>query len=89
MRDDRIARLKSWVGLPLAVLALGAGCDMGLVCNDRAAAELALTALQRRQVTPPARLARMRGRAHACTEYRQAPRWLTAVAALRAAQLLD
>jgi beta-N-acetylhexosaminidase len=69
--------------------ALGAGCDMGLVCNDRAAAELALTALQRRQVTPPARLARMCGRAHACTEYRQAPRWLTAVAALRAAQLLD
>ncbi|MFI8744145.1 beta-N-acetylhexosaminidase [Pseudomonas sp. NPDC077186] len=69
--------------------ALGAGCDMGLVCNDRAAAEMALTTLQRRQVTPPARLARMRGRVHASTEYRQAPRWLTAVAALRAAQLLD
>lgn len=69
--------------------ALAAGCDMGLVCNDRASAELALSALQRLRVTPPARLERMRGRAHATTEYRQAPRWLTAVAALRAAQLLD
>mgnify|MGYP006191227909 CR=1 FL=1 len=69
--------------------ALGAGCDMGLVCNDRSAAELALMALQRLQVASPARLQRMRGRAHACTDYRQAPRWLTAMAALRAAQLLD
>jgi len=69
--------------------ALAAGCGMGLVCNDRASAELALSALQRLRVTPPARLERMRGRGHATTEYRQAPRWLTAVAALRAAQLLD
>ncbi|PKM34505.1 MAG: beta-N-acetylhexosaminidase [Gammaproteobacteria bacterium HGW-Gammaproteobacteria-12] len=69
--------------------ALAAGCDMGLVCNDRGSAELALSALQRLQVTPPSRLERMHGRAHATTEYRQAPRWLTAVAALRAAQLLD
>lgn len=70
-------------------VALAAGCDMGLVCNDRASAELALSALQRLRVTAPARLERMRGRGHATTEYRQAPRWLTAVAALRAAQLLD
>ncbi|SFW59813.1 beta-N-acetylhexosaminidase [Pseudomonas sp. NFACC19-2] len=69
--------------------ALAAGCDMGLVCNDRASAELALSALQRLRATPPAHLERMRGRGHATTEYRQAPRWLTAVAALRAAQLLD
>ncbi|TRO43812.1 beta-N-acetylhexosaminidase [Pseudomonas sp. ALS1279] len=69
--------------------ALAAGCDMGLVCNDRASAELALSALQRLRVTAPARLERMRGRGYATTEYRQAPRWLTAVAALRAAQLLD
>lgn len=69
--------------------ALAAGCDIGLVCNDRASAELALSALQRLRVTAPARLERMRGRGHATTEYRQAPRWLTAVAALRAAQLLD
>lgn len=68
--------------------ALSAGCDMGLVCNDRASAELALATLQRLNVTAPTRLARMRGRAHACTDYRQAPRWQQAVSALRAAQLL-
>ncbi|WP_443191382.1 beta-N-acetylhexosaminidase [Pseudomonas indica] len=69
--------------------ALGAGCDMGLVCNDRGSAELALQALQRLKVERPARLARMRGRGFATTEYRQYPRWLAAVAALRNAQLID
>ncbi|MBL0951609.1 MAG: beta-N-acetylhexosaminidase [Pseudomonas sp.] len=69
--------------------ALTAGCDMGLVCNDRGSAELALSALQRLQVTPAERLQRMRGRGHACTDYRQVPRWSVAVAALRAAQLID
>lgn len=69
--------------------ALSAGCDMGLVCNDRAAAELALSALQRLKVQPPARLARMRGKAFPTTEYRQSPRWLQAVGALQAAQLID
>ena len=67
--------------------ALSAGCDMGLVCNDRGAAELALSALQRLRVQPAANLARMRGRGFATTEYQQ-PRWLAAVAALRAAGLL-
>ncbi|MPS41983.1 MAG: beta-N-acetylhexosaminidase, partial [Pseudomonas sp.] len=69
--------------------ALTAGCDMGLVCNDRGSAELALSALQRLRVTPAERLQHMRGRGHACTDYRQAPRWSAAVAALRAAQLID
>lgn len=69
--------------------ALGAGCDMGLVCNDRASAELALSAAQRLNVSPSPRLARMRGQAHASTEYRSQPRWLAAVQALRAAQLID
>jgi beta-N-acetylhexosaminidase len=69
--------------------ALSAGCDMGLVCNDRAAAELALSRLQRLGVTPPAQLARMRRRAFPGTEYRQDPRWQTAIAALREAQLID
>jgi len=69
--------------------ALSAGCDMGLVCNDRGAAELALSALQRLQVQAPARLARMCGQAFPTTEYRQNPRWLAAVGALRAAQLID
>ncbi len=58
--------------------ALAAGCDMGLVCNDRASAELALAALQRLKVTPPSRLQRMRGKGYANTDYRQQPRWLEA-----------
>ncbi|MDX5374044.1 MAG: beta-N-acetylhexosaminidase [Pseudomonadaceae bacterium] len=69
--------------------ALSAGCDMGLVCNDRASAELALGALQRLKVQPPKGLARMRGRGFARTDYREQPRWLQAVAALRDAQLID
>jgi len=69
--------------------ALTAGCDMGLVCNDRAAAESALVALQRLQVVTPPGLAAMRRQAFPGTEYRQSPRWLEAVGALRAAQLID
>jgi len=69
--------------------ALTAGCDMGLVCNDRAAAELALSAAQRMKVIPSARIARMRGQAIASTDYKQDPRWLVALGALRAAQLID
>ena len=69
--------------------ALNAGCDMGLVCNDRASAELALGALQRLKVQPPNGLARMRGRGFARTDYREQPRWRQAGAALRAAQLID
>lgn len=69
--------------------ALSAGCDMGLVCNDRAAAEQALGALQRLKVTSPAGLSRMRGQGFARTDYREQPRWLQAIADLRAAQLID
>lgn len=69
--------------------ALTAGCDMGLVCNDRAAAELALSALQRLKVLPPNGLARMRGQGFARTDYREQPRWLQAVTALRDAQLIN
>ncbi len=69
--------------------ALTAGCDMGLVCNDRAAAELALSAAQRMKITAPANIARMRSQGLATTEYRQHPRWLAALGALRAAQLID
>jgi beta-N-acetylhexosaminidase len=42
--------------------ALDAGCDMGLVCNDRAAALDALRALESMAMPNQARLARMRGR---------------------------
>lgn len=69
--------------------ALSAGCDMGLVCNDRASAELALSALQRLKVTAPQRLQRMRAKAWPGTEYKQLPRWQQAVGELRAAQLID
>ena len=69
--------------------ALSAGCDMGLVCNDRAAAELALSAAQRLKVTPSARIARMRAQAWASTDYRQSPRWQVAMGALKDAQLID
>ncbi|MGC4011482.1 MAG: beta-N-acetylhexosaminidase [Pseudomonas sp.] len=69
--------------------ALSAGCDMGLVCNDRASAELALSALQRLKVTAPPRLQRMRAKAWPGTEYKQLPRWQQAVGELRAAQLID
>ncbi|MDT4871059.1 Beta-hexosaminidase [compost metagenome] len=69
--------------------ALSAGCDMGLVCNDRAAAELALDALQRLRVSAPTRLSRMRGKAWPGSEYKQLPRWQQAMGELRAAQLID
>lgn len=69
--------------------ALSAGCDMGLVCNDRAAAELALSAAQRMGVQPSPRIAAMRGQAFANVEYRQHPRWQQATAALRSAALID
>ncbi|AMO75377.1 beta-N-acetylhexosaminidase [Pseudomonas citronellolis] len=69
--------------------ALNAGCDMGLVCNDRGSAELALGALQRLKTKAPERLARMRARAWPGIEYKQLPRWQQAVGELRAAQLID
>lgn len=69
--------------------ALNAGCDMGLVCNDRGSAELALGALQRLKVKAPESLARMRARAWPGIEYKQLPRWQQAVGELRAAQLID
>ena len=68
--------------------ALSAGCDMGLVCNDRAAAELAVSALQRLAVKPSPRLARMRARSVIAQDYKQSPRWLSALGALRGAGLV-
>lgn len=68
--------------------ALGAGCDMGLVCNDRGAAELALVALQRLGVQPAPGLANMKARTSFFTEYKQDPRWRASLGALKAADLI-
>ncbi|ANF26750.1 beta-N-acetylhexosaminidase [Stutzerimonas stutzeri] len=68
--------------------ALMAGCDMGLVCNDRGAAELALSALQRLGAQPSPALGRMRNRACGSLEHKQDPRWRASVAALKAADLI-
>ncbi|NKQ12793.1 beta-N-acetylhexosaminidase [Pseudomonas sp. SST3] len=68
--------------------ALTAGCDMGLVCNDRGAAELALSALQRLGAQPSPMLAKMRSRASGSLEYKQDPRWRASIAALKAAKLI-
>ncbi|TCD24056.1 beta-N-acetylhexosaminidase [Pseudomonas sp. IC_126] len=68
--------------------ALAAGCDMGLVCNDRGAAELALSALQRRGAQPSPMLAKMRSRVSGSLEYKQDPRWRASIAALKAAELI-
>jgi beta-N-acetylhexosaminidase len=68
--------------------ALAAGCDMGLVCNDRGAAELALSALQRLGAQPSPALAKMRNRATGGQEYKQDPRWRASIATLKAAELI-
>lgn len=69
--------------------ALSAGCDMGLVCNDRAAAELALCELQRLRVTPSPALQRMRGRNETSLDYKSSPRWQAAISALKAVGLVN
>lgn len=68
--------------------ALTAGCDMGLVCNDRGGAELALSALQRLGARPSPALGRMRNRASGSLEYKQDPRWRASIAALKTAELI-
>jgi beta-N-acetylhexosaminidase len=68
--------------------ALSAGCDMGLVCNDRAAAELALIRVQQLGVSPAPRLASMRARRLVDLDYRQQPQWSLALRRLRQAELI-
>lgn len=63
--------------------ALSAGCDVGLLCNDRAAAELALSALQAKQVRPCRQLSVMQGRHLAQHDFQQHPRWQSTRQALK------
>ncbi len=63
--------------------ALTAGCDVGLLCNDRAAAELALSTLQAQQVRPCRQLSVMQGRHLAQHDFQQHPRWQSARHALK------
>lgn len=53
--------------------AVTAGCDIVLVCNDRAAAEQSLHALQQHRVTPCRHLSPMYGRHRLDSDYQQHP----------------
>lgn len=58
--------------------ALSAGCNVGLLCNDRAAAEQGLIALQTERVAPCAQLSTMYGNYLAQHDFQQHPRWQAA-----------
>lgn len=64
--------------------ALTAGCNVGLLCNDRAAAEQGLVALQNECVIPCSQLNVMYGQYIAQHDFQQHPRWQTARQALNA-----
>ncbi|QEY59031.1 beta-N-acetylhexosaminidase [Pseudomonas sp. C27(2019)] len=58
--------------------ALNAGCNVGLICNDRGAAEQALSALQAENIAPCADLSAMYGRYISQHDFQQHPRWQSA-----------
>ena len=68
--------------------ALASGCDMLLVCNDRAAAEQALGHVQRVGMQPSVRPRAMLARRHVNADYKARPDWQASVGLLRDAGLL-
>lgn len=76
-------------GMPeRADAALAAGGDVLLVCNDRGAAEQALSHLQRKGVQASQRAQQLRARGPAVDQYKALPRWRDSVAMLQQAGLL-
>lgn len=69
--------------------AFSAGCDMALVCNNRAMAEEALISTQKLNIKPCQNLAMIRTKATPSTDYKAQPYWQQAIGALQHAQLLN
>ena len=68
--------------------ALASGCDMLLVCNDRAAAEQALVHAQQIGMQPSLRARGMLARSIPGIDYKAQPRWRQSVELLQGAGLL-